>query len=884
MKKHISCFLCILMLITALPLCASADNSESFELFYEKASDELIASYMNEFDERIDAIKNSTTDVEVTGTKYYVSATGNDLNDGLSPETAWKTVTKVNSFKFNSGDGVFFKRSDSWRITSPLSCQSGVTYSAYGTGAKPKLIASINGDGGEKWVATEYENVYKFYQDIPSSNDVGTIVFDGGRAWGVQVSIKKDGTRIVNYTDSLNWLYNGIERYKLESTKFTPPADLKQDLEFYHDWESSTLYLCSTEGNPGERFSSVEIVDKGHAVVLEWSNIIVDNFEIFGTGSHGISSGGANNVTVQNCVLTWIGGSIQSKGGEHGVIRYGNAVEVYGSATDFTIRNNYASQIYDCCWTVQNGSATTFKNVTMYGNVSEYCNSGLEVWEGGGTIENMQLYDNYTRFNGYGWSHQRNNGGGSSMYAAGNNSAKYKDNDVYNNVTLFTSESVLFAGATGTEQYNFHDNVYIMENDKKMGFLPSDPGAGTGSSRWYSYNEQGLTDACKTGFEKGSEFYYTDPEPFGTMNMTASVVAGADIFEDVADDYWGKSAIDHVALRGLFNGVTSTTFAPDSTMTRGMLATVLYRLSGESGYSNATYTDVSSDAWFAPAAAWAEANDIINAGGSFRPDDNATRAEMADMLFRYARYVYKYTKSDVEMNFTDLSGVDDEYLTGLRFCISNGIITGYEDKTVRPDNNATRVEVATMIKRFNTYLGKTPVDMEQAIAEANRTSKTLNGTTLNKMIDRNHLRATVADDGKIRFSTFTDSGNPEICVYNMKNDEVLFTDYSALIVKFNTNIDLSKLTASFGYTAIGGWESYSPISLTPKIDLEKGYIYFDYTNEIMALGHTSKSSSMGFHIYPWGVEKTELGKDEYFEIESVTLFKSGVGAGLIYAE
>lgn len=876
MKRILALFIALIMMIPTTAVSAKADSTTDF--FYEKADSEFIEKYMSEIDARIEEIKNTPTEVEVTGTKYYVSSTGSDLNDGLSPETAWKTVTKVNSEKFAEGDGVFFKRGDSWRITAPLSCQSGVTYSAYGDGAKPKFIASINGDGADKWLETEYENVYKFYKDIPASNDVGTIVFDGGRAWGVMTQVKSDGTRIINYTDSFNYLFNGIERYKINADPFNPPKDLSHDLEFYHDWDTNTLYLCSKDGNPGERFSSIEIVDKGHAVVLSWNNIVVDNLEIFGTGSHGISSGGANNVTVQNCVLSWIGGSIQSKSGQNELIRFGNAVEVYGSATDFTIRNNYATQVYDCCWTVQNGSATTFKNVSMYDNVSEFCNSGLEVWEGGGKIENMQLYNNYTRFNGYGWSHQRNNGGGTTFYGAGNNSGTYSGNDVYNNVSLFTSENVLFVAATGVEQYNFHDNIYVMENNKKMAFAPVNPGEGKGDRKWHNYNEKDLKAAYETGFEKGSKFYYTEPSPFEDMYDMAKVINGVYAFEDISDDFWGRDAIDHVTLRGLFNGVTKTEFAPDNTMTRGMLATVLYRLSGDTGYSKQSYSDVDKNAWFAPAAAWAEANGIVSETDKFRPDDSATREEMADMLFRFAKYLYKYSEGQAGSDFFDSASIDEKYRDGVIFCTSNGIISGYDDGTVKPKNNATRAEVATMIMRFNSYLSSAPVNYEQAKLDAIYTSAVLNGDTLNKMIDRNHLKANVNENGSIRFTTFTESGSPEICIYNIKNTEVLFSDYNCAVIKFNTNLDISKLSATFGYLSFGGWESFSPSTLIPTIDAEKGFIYFDYTEEIKAIGNNSKNTSIGFHIYPWGVGESALGANDYFEIESITLYKSSYGA------
>ena len=53
-------------------------------------------------------IANTATTVNVTGTKYYVSASGNDANDGKTPETAWQTLEKVSGATLAEGDGVFF--------------------------------------------------------------------------------------------------------------------------------------------------------------------------------------------------------------------------------------------------------------------------------------------------------------------------------------------------------------------------------------------------------------------------------------------------------------------------------------------------------------------------------------------------------------------------------------------------------------------------------------------------------------------------------------------------------------------------------------------------------------------------------------------------------
>lgn len=77
---------------------------------------------------------------------FYVSNDGNDSNDGNSPSKPWKTIAKVNSSTFSPGDYILFKRGDEWRekliIGQSGNTQKQITYSAYGSGAKPIINAA----------------------------------------------------------------------------------------------------------------------------------------------------------------------------------------------------------------------------------------------------------------------------------------------------------------------------------------------------------------------------------------------------------------------------------------------------------------------------------------------------------------------------------------------------------------------------------------------------------------------------------------------------------------------------------------------------------------------------------------------------------------------
>jgi hypothetical protein len=515
------------------------------------------------------------------------------------------------------------------------------------------------------------------------------------------------------------------------------------------------------------------------------------------------------------------------------------------------------------------------KDVQMYKNVSEYCNTGLEVWQSGGTIENMQLHDNYTRFNGYGFSHQRPGKDGNFFYGGGNTSSTYINNDVYNNVGMFSYKYVLLCAATGAEQYNFHDNIYIMENNKFVGGVTANPGVGKGAVADMPYTEQKIARASAGGFEKGTKFYYTDPSPYENMYAVCLPENGVNAFADIADNFWGRDAIDYVVLRGLFNGVSKDEFSPNGTMTRAMLVTVLSRLAGESGKGASTYTDVNANAWFAASVAWAEENGIVDAGGKFRPDDKATREEMADMLYRFADMLYKKIDITGAKDFTDSAKVNSKYTDAVKFCTASGIIGGYSDGSIKPQNSATRAEVATMIKRFMSYLATTEVDAEKALSDSK--TYTLSGESLKKVLDNTLVRATV-EGQNVKFTTFTEAGKPVIRIYNTLTKDVNFSHYKAAVIEFEGELSSDFIVTNLGYVVPGTAQGGKSTNITSATAKDKNKILLDYSNYILTLDPSAANDNLMFIIMPWGEVDVKLNASDSFVIKSVTLFDNPVAA------
>ena len=88
-------------------------------------------------EKRRQEIRGTADALDITGTVYYVSGDGDDRNDGLTPQSAWKSLHRVSTAALQTGDGVLFRRGDVFR--GMITAQSGVAYGAFGTGEKPRL-------------------------------------------------------------------------------------------------------------------------------------------------------------------------------------------------------------------------------------------------------------------------------------------------------------------------------------------------------------------------------------------------------------------------------------------------------------------------------------------------------------------------------------------------------------------------------------------------------------------------------------------------------------------------------------------------------------------------------------------------------------------------
>lgn len=363
-----------------------------------------------------------------TGTAYYVSNSGNDSADGLSPETAWATIERLAEAEFQYGDSIFFERGGLWRKAQmPVSVkrQEGLTLSAYGEGEKPRFYGSPeNGSGAEKWeLYYEGENGEKIWKYHLNMSDCSAIVF---------------GEKDIVLKDLFYWENGNF----YSDTDITQPYVIEnelKDMEFFMDMEynddpdygdvpfikelnkgqfieyvEGPLYVRCDAGNPGEMYDGIEFLASYHFFDGMADDITIDNL-CFRYCTNGISGGfgmgqSSDGITVQNTEVGWVGGKLcgfsrTNKGLFGHVSMDGGGINLNGS--NETIRNCYTHHCFQEGVAVEvfaEDSEHSSGNV-ISDNVIEYCqycSSSLINWSEDSThLTDSVCENNYVLYTGF---------------------------------------------------------------------------------------------------------------------------------------------------------------------------------------------------------------------------------------------------------------------------------------------------------------------------------------------------------------------------------------------------------------------------------------------------------------------------------------------------
>ena len=196
---------------------------------------------------------------------------------------------------------------------------------------------------------------------------------------------------------------------------------------------------------------------------------------------------------------------------------------------------------------------------------------------------------------------------------------------------------------------------------------------------------------------------YTFTMPASKVEIKATFVKKVETspFSDVSTNAYYYEAVKWAQEKGITGGIGNGLFGPNQPCTRAQIVTFLWRAAGSpEPKAMSSFADVSTDAYYAKAVAWAVENGITTGtgDGKFSPDATCTRAQSVTFLFRA---IGKLVDSKAE--FSDVL-TDSYYANAVAWAVENGVTNGIGDGLFGPDNSCTRAQIVTFL--FRAYQGK----------------------------------------------------------------------------------------------------------------------------------------------------------------------------------
>lgn len=216
----------------------------------------------------------------------------------------------------------------------------------------------------------------------------------------------------------------------------------------------------------------------------------------------------------------------------------------------------------------------------------------------------------------------------------------------------------------------------------------------------WSLADDGSISAVGGAYDAGQQTY-----AFDVGNGVTAIARFP--FTDVAAGTWYYGAAAYAYNNGLFAGMTPTTFAPNATMTRAMLVSVLWRLAGAPApKAPNTFVDVPDGAWYTDAVTWAAENGVVSGiGGSrFDPSGFVTREQTAEILYNYAHSKGYDVSARADLTaFPDVGSVSGWAEEALSWANAAGLINGTvrDGQTILdPQGSASRAQVAMILMNY----------------------------------------------------------------------------------------------------------------------------------------------------------------------------------------
>ena len=214
------------------------------------------------------------------------------------------------------------------------------------------------------------------------------------------------------------------------------------------------------------------------------------------------------------------------------------------------------------------------------------------------------------------------------------------------------------------------------------------------------------------------------------LGLLPVAAAAADLpFTDVKAGSEYYDGVKYVYEKGLMNGTAADKFSPGDGLTRGMIVTVLYRLSGSPETAGANFTDVPADAWYAKGVAWAAANGVVSGvgEGKFAPNATLTREQLVTMLHRAA----KSPIAGGDLDFPDAKRVSDWAKEPMRWAVKCNLISAMKTGILGPRAVASRGLVASMLSKFGNGENVLPAGL--VLADAHTEAANADFSSLEKL-------------------------------------------------------------------------------------------------------------------------------------------------------
>ena len=210
-------------------------------------------------------------------------------------------------------------------------------------------------------------------------------------------------------------------------------------------------------------------------------------------------------------------------------------------------------------------------------------------------------------------------------------------------------------------------------------------------------------------------YTFTQPDGKVTIKVTFRCDSGelcpGHHLTDVSKDAWYHAAVDYVVKQGIMEGMSATTFSPNTEVTRAQAVQILYNLEGQPDISDENlgypYEDVNAEEWYGNAVYWARITGVATGygDGTFQPGDSITRQEFAQMLYNYAKYKgYDLTAEGDLSQFPDSGSVADWAEAAMSWANGNELINGHDNGTIDAGGTAIRAQAASILMKFDQNL------------------------------------------------------------------------------------------------------------------------------------------------------------------------------------